>query len=138
MKGDQYYLRLATKEGSKNPPGYNFGAVIVRDGTVLACERNKVRENHDPSAHAEVLAIRKAAAAAKDHNIDGAVMYGSHEPCLMCFSCAAWANVTRIVYALPASEQDGSSYEFNGVQLKDLASKLANRRIDIELIRLTD
>lgn len=65
-------------------------------------------------------------------------MYGSHEPCIMCFICAAWANVARVVYAIPASEQDEFSYEFKDLSLKDLASKLVRRPIPVELIRLSE
>jgi tRNA(Arg) A34 adenosine deaminase TadA len=64
-------------------------------------------------------------------------MYGSHEPCLMCFSCAAWANVERVVYALPASEQHDFTYEFDGISLQDIAAKSARRNIKVELVRLS-
>lgn len=138
MKDDKYYLQLAADEGNKKAQPYNFGAVIVKDGEVIGQDFNHVHENNDPSAHAEVSALRKAAAKSGNYNLDGAIMYGSHEPCLMCFSCAAWANVARVVYAIPASEQDDFSYEFKGVSLKDLASKLVRRPILVELIRLSE
>jgi tRNA(Arg) A34 adenosine deaminase TadA len=135
---DQYFLKLATDEGNKVPRPSNFGAVIVKDGKVLAQDYNHVHENNDPSAHAEISAIRKAALALKQYNLDGAIMYGSHEPCLMCFSCAAWANISRVVYAIPASEQNGFSYEFKDVSLKELANKLTRRSISVELIPLSE
>ncbi len=138
MKDDKYFLKLATDEGNKKPEPTNFGAVIVKDGKVLAKDFNHVHENNDPSAHAEVSALRKAAKKLRNYNLDGAVMYGSHEPCLMCFSCAAWANIARVVYAIPASDQDGFSYEFTSVSLKDLAQKLTKRSIGVELIRLDE
>lgn len=137
MKDDKYFLQLATDEGNKKAEPYNFGAVIVKDGEVIAKDFNHVHESNDPSAHAEVSALRKAALELGNYNLDGAVMYGSHEPCLMCFSCAAWANVARVVYAIPASEQNDFSYEFRDVSLKDLASKLVRRPISVELISLT-
>ncbi|MEO8863132.1 MAG: nucleoside deaminase [Candidatus Saccharimonadales bacterium] len=138
MKDDKYFLQLATDEGNKNAVPYNFGAVIVKDGVIIAKDFNHVHENNDPSAHAEISALRKAATKLSDYNLNGAVMYGSHEPCLMCFSCAAWANITRVVYAIPASEQDDFSYEFKDVSLKDLASKLVARPISVELIPLIE
>ncbi len=138
MKDDKYYLHLATDEGNKKAEPYNFGAVIVKDGKIIAKDFNHVHETNDPSAHAEVSALRKAGQKIGNYNLDGAVMYGSHEPCLMCFSCAAWANITRVVYAIPASAQDSSSYEFTDVSLKDLASKLANRPMSVELIPLSE
>lgn len=138
MNDDLFYLRLATDEGNQKAEPYNFGAVIVKDGEIIAKDFNHVHETNDPSAHAEVSALRKAGQKIGNHNLDGAVMYGSHEPCLMCFSCAAWANIARVVYAIPASAQDGSSYEFTDISLKDLASKLANRPISVELIPLSE
>lgn len=136
MKDDQYFLKLATDEGNKQAKPYNFGSVVVRDGEVIAQDHNHVHELHDPSAHSEVSTMRKAAQVLKNHNLDGCTLYASHEPCVMCFSCAAWANIGRIVYAIPASEQDDFSYEFRDVSLQDLASKLVNRPIKVELIRL--
>jgi guanine deaminase len=138
MNDDQTFLKAAIMEGNKNDAPYNFGACIVKDGKIIALDHNHVHELHDPSAHAEVSAIRVAAAKLKTHNLDGCTMYGSHEPCIMCFSCAAWANVERVVYALPASEQDDFSYEFQNVSLSDLASKLSRRKITVELIRIDD
>lgn len=101
---------MATDEGNKSLEPYNFGVVIVKNGKVISRDHNHVHEKHDPSAHAEMFAIRKATSLVDEHNLDGATMYGSHEPCLMCFSCAAWANINRVVYAIPASEQDDFSY----------------------------
>ena len=138
MKGDRYYLQLATDEGNKKAKPYNFGAVIVKNGEIIGQDFNHVHETNDPSAHAEISALRQAASKLGNYNLDGATMYGSHEPCLMCFSCAAWANIVRVVYAVPASEQNDFSYEFDDVSLQDLASKLARRPISVELIRLSE
>lgn len=138
MKDDQYYLKLAIDEGNKNPKPYNFGAVIVdADGNLVAQDHNHVNEHHDPSAHAEVSVIRKATASLKSNKIDGYTMYGSHEPCLMCFCCAAWANITRVVYATPASEETTGSYEFNDVGLHEIAQKLV-KPIRVEHIHLNN
>lgn len=136
MNDDQKFLIIATEEGNKKPYPYNFGACIVKDGKLIAKGFNHVHEEHDPSAHAEVTAIKEAAKILGTHNLDGCTMYGSHEPCLMCFSCAAWANIERVVYALPASAQTGFSYEFHDVNLTDLAEKLQRRKISVELISI--
>lgn len=130
---DQDYLKRAIEIGNKQQPPRNFGAVIVKDGVVIGEDHNHVHELYDPSAHAEISALRMAAKAISNHNLDGATMYGSHEPCLMCFSCAAWAGVSRVVYAVAANEQ-GFSYEFTDVNLQDLAKKLTRRHISVEHI----
>lgn len=131
---DQDYLRQAVKVGNQKPSPYNFGAVIVKNGEIIGEDFNHVHEEVDPTLHAETSAIKKACKNYGSHNLDGATMYGSHEPCLMCFSCAAWAGVDRIVYAVAANEQ-GFSYEFKDISLQDLASKLT-RNISVEHIPL--
>jgi tRNA(Arg) A34 adenosine deaminase TadA len=79
--------------------GGPFGAVIVRDGQVLAEGWNQVTSMKDPTAHAEVVAIRRACQAAGDFSLEGATLYTSCEPCPMCLASAYWARVSRIVYA---------------------------------------
>lgn len=132
---DQDFLMRATDVGNRQMPPRNFGAVIVKDGKIIAEDYNHVHENHDPTAHAETSAIRNAAQKLGTHNLAGCTMYGSHEPCLMCFSCAAWANIERIVYAVPANEQD-FSYEFEGISLQSLAEHLVRRSIKVEYIKI--
>lgn len=133
---DQDFLKLAVEQGNKKAEPYNFGAVIVKDGEVLASEFNHVHELNDPTAHAETSAIRTACKKLGTYNLEGCTMYGSHEPCLMCFSCAAWARMDRVVYAVPADEVTNFTYEFEGVSLQDLANKLARRPIKVELLRV--
>ena len=131
---DQDYLKQAVRVGNQKPAPYNFGAVIVKNGEIIGEDFNHVHEEVDPTLHAETSAIKMACKNYGSHNLDGATMYGSHEPCLMCFSCAAWAGVDRIVYAVAANEQ-GFSYEFKDISLQDLASKLT-RNVSVEHIPL--
>ncbi len=133
---DQDYLQMAIDKGNEQQAPRNFGAVIVRNGEVLAVEHNHVHEEHDPTLHAETSAIRAACKKIGNHNLNGGTMYGSHEPCLMCFSCAAWAEIDRIVYATPASEQ-GFSYEFQDLNLADIAKKL-KKPIKIEQLHIEE
>ncbi len=79
--------------------GGPFGAVIVRDGVVLAEGWNEVTSANDPTAHAEVVAIRRACAAEGSFSLRGATLYSSCEPCPMCLAAAYWARVDRLVYA---------------------------------------
>ena len=134
---DQDYLQLATEEGKKGTAPHLYGAVVVKDGEILAVDHNHVWETKDPSAHAEVSAIKQACLKVGSHNIDGATLYASHEPCIMCFCCAAWANFERIVFAVPASEQTSDSYEFSGVSIYDMAERL-QKKIVIEQVKLDE
>lgn len=132
---DKDFLRIAVTKGNEVPKPNNFGAVIVKDGKVIAADFNHVKELNDPTAHAETSAIKDACKKLGVYNLKGCTMYGSHEPCLMCFSCAAWAGIERIVYAEPADDSIGFSYEFKGVSLQDMAKKLT-RPMSVELMRL--
>ena len=75
------------------------GAVIVEDGRVLAAERNRMRELNDPTAHAEMLAIRAALAARGTGRLDGCDLYVTLEPCAMCAGAIAHARLRRVYYA---------------------------------------
>ncbi|MGN6326523.1 nucleoside deaminase [Pseudolysinimonas sp.] len=80
--------------------GGPFGALVVgADGAVLAEGQNRVTRDNDPTAHAEVVAIRRACAAAGAFSLEGATLYTSCEPCPLCLSAALWARIDRVVYA---------------------------------------
>jgi tRNA(adenine34) deaminase len=78
-----------------------IGAVVVRDGRVLAAAGNRVRTDDDPTAHAEVLAIRAACAAEGRPRLDGADLYVTLEPCAMCAGAIAEAHLRRLYYGAP-------------------------------------
>ncbi len=98
---DKRYLELAIKTAGENMKdgGGPFGAVIVRDGSIIARAGNRVVTGHDPTAHAEVMAIRMAAETLGTHDLSGCVIYASCEPCPMCLGAIYWAGIRRIVYA---------------------------------------
>ena len=79
--------------------GGPFGAVVVRDGTVVASGQNRVTRDLDPTAHAVVMAIRRACAELGDFSLAGCTLYASCEPCPLCVSASLWARLDRVVYA---------------------------------------
>jgi len=79
--------------------GGPFGAIVVRDGVVLAQGQNRVTRDNDPTAHAEVVAIRRACAAVGDFALQGAVLYASCEPCPLCLAAVLWSRLDRVVFA---------------------------------------
>ena len=79
--------------------GGPFGAVIVRDGAVVATGQNRVTLDNDPTAHAEVVAIRRACAELGGFSLAGHTLYASCEPCPLCVSSSLWARLDRVVYA---------------------------------------
>ena len=135
MMEDRDFLIMAIEEGKKGRAPYLFGAVVVKDGEVIAIDHNHVAERTDPTAHAEVSALVLAAKKLGSQNMPGATLYASHEPCMMCFSCAAWAEIDRIVFATPASAQNPDMYEFKGVSIFEMADKL-QRPIKVERLKI--
>jgi tRNA(adenine34) deaminase len=92
------------------------GAVIVENGEILAAERNRMRELNDPTAHAELQAIRAALAKRGTGRLDGCDLYVTLEPCAMCAGAIAHARVRRVIYAAPDPKAGAVD---NGVRLFD-------------------
>jgi guanine deaminase len=99
--GDAAWLERAVALAVQNVAdgGGPFGAVIVRDGELLAEGQNRVTRDMDPTAHAEVQAIRAACRSLGDFSLAGSTLYTSCEPCPLCLSAALWARVDRVVFA---------------------------------------
>jgi len=90
--------------------GGPFGAVIVKDSKVVATGVNRVTANNDPTAHAEVSAIRAACQREGNFKLEGCTIYTSCEPCPMCLSAIYWAGISRICYA--NTKQDAEDIHF--------------------------
>ncbi len=97
---DRQFMKLACDLASENIDrgGGPFGAVIVKDGEIIATGTNTVTIDNDPTAHAEVNAIRAACNKIRNFKLDGCDIYSSCEPCPMCLSALYWAGVRRIYY----------------------------------------
>lgn len=97
---DESWMRVALAEAGRGREAGEVpvGAVIVRDGALLASAHNSPISLHDPSAHAEILAIRVAAAAAANYRLPGATLYVTIEPCLMCAGAILHARIERLVF----------------------------------------
>ncbi|MBQ2419143.1 MAG: nucleoside deaminase [Alistipes sp.] len=110
---DKKFMQLAIDLSIENVAqgGGPFGAVIVRNGEIIATGTNRVTENCDPTAHAEVSAIRAACAKLGDFKLSGCTIYSSCEPCPMCLSALYWAGVERIFYG--NTKQDAKSINFD-------------------------
>ncbi len=127
---DQRYLARAielSREHMDKGAGGPFGAVIVRDGKILAEGWNQVTSANDPTAHAEVTAIRRACEAIGDFSLEGATLYTSCEPCPMCLASAYWARVSRIVFA--NTRQDAADIGFDDSLIYDEIPKPISERI---------
>ena len=100
-KDDEKFMQQAIDLSIDNVAngGGPFGAVIVKDGQIIATGTNRVTANCDPTAHAEVSAIRAACKALKCFKLTGCTIYTSCEPCPMCLSAIYWAGISELYYA---------------------------------------
>lgn len=98
---DRKFMQMAIDLSDSNVDagGGPFGAVIVREGEVIAASGNRVVPNNDPTAHAEVMAIREACRKLGTFDLKGCTIYASCEPCPMCLSAIYWAGISKIYYA---------------------------------------
>ncbi|BAZ15301.1 CMP/dCMP deaminase zinc-binding protein [Calothrix sp. NIES-4071] len=93
---NEYFMRLAIEAAKKGDAPY--GAVIVKDNEVVTVAHNTVRQDSDPSAHAEINAIRKLTASLKNPSLEGYTIYTTGEPCPMCATACVWTGISQIVY----------------------------------------
>ena len=111
---DAEFLREAigiAAEGVRTGAGGPFGALVVSDGRVLGRGSNRVLVAHDPSAHAEIVAIRAACAALGDFSLAGCTLYASCEPCPMCLGAIHWARIARVVFACDRREAARAGFD---------------------------
>ncbi len=102
MQEHEKFMRMAielSEHNVKQEAGGPFGAVIVKDGMVIARSANKVIQQNDPTAHAEIAAIRLACQELNAYTLEGCVIYTSCEPCPMCLGAIYWARLDKIYYA---------------------------------------
>ncbi|NPE29846.1 nucleoside deaminase [Methanococcoides sp. SA1] len=110
----EYFMDAAVKEaqiGMRNNEGGPFGAVIVKDNMIISKGHNEVLGTNDPSAHAEIVAIRKASAVLEDFDLSGCELYATTMPCPMCLSAIIWARIGKIYYG--TSTEDVASIGFD-------------------------
>ncbi|GAB3947065.1 nucleoside deaminase [Spirosoma harenae] len=111
---DDYFIREAirlAREGMNSNQGGPFGCVIVRDGEIVGKGCNRVTSTNDPTAHAEVVAIRDACQNLGTFQLDGCTLYASCEPCPMCLGAIYWARPSRIVYAAMHSDAANAGFD---------------------------
>ena len=126
---DQEFIRRAiqlAKEGMDKNAGGPFGAVIVRNGKIVAEGYNKVTSTNDPTAHAEVTAIRNACKELKTFQLDDCILYTSCEPCPMCLGAIYWARFKKVFYAL--EQTDAATIGFDDQFIYDEIDKSKDAR----------
>ncbi|MBU3566313.1 tRNA adenosine(34) deaminase TadA [Polynucleobacter sp. MWH-HuK1] len=126
---DQKYMRMAIEQAqlAAQSGEVPVGAVLVKDGQVISKAFNKPIANHDPSAHAEMLALREAALAEENYRIPGSTLYVTLEPCTMCSGAMLHARIDRVVYGAPDPKTGAA-----GSALDIFASKQINHQTSVE------
>lgn len=130
------FLKLAVDQGKKSIDGGGFpaGAVVVKDGKVIAEGVSLGYSLHDPTEHAETSAIRKACKAVGSSNLDGATLYESLECCNMCFSVANWSGITKIVYACRKTPEMVNKHYYEGIADNEALNEKNNTKIELVYI----
>jgi len=119
-----------SKRGIQNEEGGPFGCVIVKDDTIVGRGNNKVTSTNDPTAHAEVVAIRDACKNLQTFQLDGCEVYTTCEPCPMCLGAIYWARPKVIYYA--NNREDAAAIGFDDSMIYDeFGADLEKRRIPI-------
>lgn len=131
---DRTFLREAialARRGAAERVGGPFGAVVAFEGRIVGCGQNRVTSTLDPTAHAEVVAIRQACANLGRFHLRGATLYSSCEPCPMCLAAAWWARVDRIVCA--CTRADAAAIGFDDARFhEELALAPERRQLQLE------
>lgn len=132
MHSHEDFLALAIRLARENVErgGRPFGAVLVKDGEVVATGVNEMLVTHDPSAHAEMLAIRAAATKQQSPRLDGCVMYASGNPCPMCLSLMHMVGIAEVYFAY--SNEQGEPFNLSTARIyAEMAKPYAEQSIRI-------
>lgn len=128
----QQAVQLSALAIHKNEGG-PFGCVIVKDGKVVGRGNNKVFKNNDPTAHAEIVAIRDACASLHTNTLDGCELYTSCEPCPMCMAAVYWARIKKVYYANTAEDAARIGFDDKAIHF-ELMKPIAERSLPMENI----
>ena len=131
-KDEQFMLRAIdlAQKGIDSNAGGPFGAVIVKNGEIIGEGFNKVTSTNDPTAHAEVVAIRNACENLGNFQLDGCVLYTSCEPCPMCLGAIYWARPAQVFYA--ATREDAAKVGFDDEFIyKEIAKNFEDRQMKL-------
>ena len=131
------YMKIAkdlANDNLKTNAGGPFGACVVKDGKLIGKGSNYVLANNDPTAHAEVMAIRDACKNINSYDLSGCELYTSCYPCPMCISAIIWSNISKIYYG--NTKEDAADIGFRDDFIYDFIGKLSENKIDNNILEL--
>ena len=126
-------IELSDENFEKNYGG-PFGACVVKDGKIIGKGINRVIKDNDPTAHAEIVAIRNACKTLKTHDLSGCELYTSCYPCPMCLSAIIWSNIKMVYYA--NTKEDAADIGFRDEYIYEYIEKLSNDIQDKKVLNL--
>lgn len=129
MENHEKFMKAAidlAQKGMDGNSGGPFGAVVVKDNKIIAEGCNQVTSSNDPTAHAEVVAIRKACAVLNSFQLDGCTIYTSCEPCPMCLGAIYWARPEKVFFG--ATKEDAAAIDFDDHFIYDEIELDLNKR----------
>lgn len=131
------YMKMADKLAKQNiitNDGGPFGAVIVKDGKVVGSGNNHVIANNDPTAHAEIMAIRNACQTLNTFDLSGCELYTSCYPCPMCLSAIIWANIKTVYYG--NTKEDAANIGFRDDMIYKYLENLTTKNGDETILKI--
>ena len=131
LKNNFMLKAIELSVSSANNAGGPFGCIIVKDNKIIAEGSNKVTSSNDPTAHAEIVAIRDACQKLNTFNLSGSDLYSSCEPCPMCLSAIYWSHIDNIFYA--NTREDAKKINFDDSFIySEFSKKIEDRKIPIK------
>jgi tRNA(Arg) A34 adenosine deaminase TadA len=132
MNNDEMLMREALQLARRGMQtgGGPFGAVVARDGVIVASGMNESRPRNDPTAHAEMMAIRAAGEVLGRRNMGDCALYSSCEPCPMCLAASYWAQIPLVIYSCTSADADAVGFPDMAI-LAELRHEPAERRIRV-------
>lgn len=130
------FMKIAIEEalkGMQGDEGGPFGAVIVRNGEIISTSHNEVVKTNDPTAHAEVVAIRKASSLLGRFDLSDCEIYSSCEPCPMCFAAIHWAKIKKLYYG--STREDAANIDFDDQYIYDVINGKATE-LQVEVVQI--
>ena len=133
---DKKFLRVAVNQAKNSVKlgGFPAGGIVVKDNKIISRGVSLGYILHDPTSHAETSCVRTACKKLNDVNLEGATLYASLEPCLMCFQVSNWAGVSRIVYGCKKTKEMVDKNYYEGTNDVRKINKKNNRQIEMKYI----
>ena len=131
---DEQFMRLAIEQahkGDQTPGAGEVGCVIVRDGEVVAEGHNEAEMRHDPSAHAEIVTMRKLGEKLQTMDFSGCTVYCTLQPCSMCTAACVWGKISRIVYGATRNDVHSMYFDAKHVNTADLVTDAYKDDIEV-------